>query len=134
MIFGGTAIQTLILISIVMRCDWEKEVTRIVCFVAFVSLIYMVYFIFIYVFPIQLLHLSLKFVGTKSKYAHSKLVCLGCNQKKRRGPETEGLDIAQGKPVSGIQFLLAFLCFFRFAYALSPLFKASLSNTRPLFY
>uniref|UniRef100_M4EIH4 Core Histone H2A/H2B/H3 domain-containing protein n=1 Tax=Brassica campestris TaxID=3711 RepID=M4EIH4_BRACM len=25
MIFGGTAIQTLILISIVMRCDWEKE-------------------------------------------------------------------------------------------------------------
>ncbi|CAN6838912.1 unnamed protein product [Brassica oleracea] len=28
MIFGGTAIQTLILIFIVMRCDWEKEVTK----------------------------------------------------------------------------------------------------------
>ncbi|KAL0874631.1 hypothetical protein Bca101_024336 [Brassica carinata] len=28
MIFGGTAIQTLILISIVMRCDWEKEAQK----------------------------------------------------------------------------------------------------------
>ncbi|KAG5408242.1 hypothetical protein IGI04_004561 [Brassica rapa subsp. trilocularis] len=28
MIFGGTAIQTLILISIVMRCDWEKEARK----------------------------------------------------------------------------------------------------------
>jgi MATE family multidrug resistance protein len=28
MIFGGTAIQTLILIVIVMRCDWEKEAER----------------------------------------------------------------------------------------------------------
>ena len=26
MIFGGTAIQTLILASITIRCDWEKEV------------------------------------------------------------------------------------------------------------
>ncbi|WZZ91675.1 hypothetical protein YC2023_120254 [Brassica napus] len=25
MIFGGTAVQTLILIFITMRCDWEKE-------------------------------------------------------------------------------------------------------------
>ncbi|KAF2612785.1 hypothetical protein F2Q70_00007276, partial [Brassica cretica] len=28
MIFGGTAMQTLILIFIVMRCDWEKEVVQ----------------------------------------------------------------------------------------------------------
>ncbi|KAF8050224.1 hypothetical protein N665_2021s0001 [Sinapis alba] len=28
MIFGGTAIQTLILIFIVMRCDWEKEARK----------------------------------------------------------------------------------------------------------
>ncbi|CAN7037547.1 unnamed protein product [Brassica rapa subsp. trilocularis] len=28
MIFGGTAIQTLILIFIVMRCDWEKEAQK----------------------------------------------------------------------------------------------------------
>lgn len=27
MIFGGTAIQTLILAIITMRCDWDKEVT-----------------------------------------------------------------------------------------------------------
>ncbi|CAG7879105.1 unnamed protein product, partial [Brassica rapa] len=28
MIFGGTAIQTLILIFIVTRCDWDKEVMQ----------------------------------------------------------------------------------------------------------
>ncbi|CAN7141412.1 unnamed protein product [Brassica rapa subsp. narinosa] len=28
MIFGGTAVQTLILIFITMRCDWEKEVQK----------------------------------------------------------------------------------------------------------
>ncbi|KAG8383581.1 hypothetical protein BUALT_Bualt04G0028400 [Buddleja alternifolia] len=28
MIFGGTAVQTLILGTITMRCDWEKEVHK----------------------------------------------------------------------------------------------------------
>lgn len=28
MIFGGTALQTLILAIITIRCDWEKEVKK----------------------------------------------------------------------------------------------------------
>ncbi|KAF3545216.1 hypothetical protein DY000_02000442 [Brassica cretica] len=28
LIFGGTTIQTLILVFVVMRCDWEKEAQK----------------------------------------------------------------------------------------------------------
>ena len=39
MIFGGTAVQTLILCFITLRCDWEKEVKLIYCIFIFDSLL-----------------------------------------------------------------------------------------------
>jgi len=47
-------VQTLILIFITMRCDWEKEVTQFFLFVAFGLRIYVVYFKFF--FLVQLFH------------------------------------------------------------------------------
>ena len=54
MIFGGTTIQTFILIFITMRCDWENEVTQFFCLYMVIAHIYMVYFIIMRLFLTQL--------------------------------------------------------------------------------
>lgn len=64
MIFGGTALQTIILGIMTVRCDWEKEVTHFKCYHFIHTKSYKIY---IWFKAVKLIWLSFIFLYAGSK-------------------------------------------------------------------